>query len=73
MAETKTFEPSKDFSERLLKKVHEGLGIFKLLKDLKEEEEEEEETPSSFMDMISLERKPRSKEKESEISFLDLI
>lgn len=73
MTGNKIPEPSTAFTKRLLKSIHEGLGFIKLLKDLNEEEEKEEETPSSFMDMLSLERKPRSEEKESEISFLDLI
>ena len=67
----KIFEPSEEFSERLLKKVHEGLGLLRLVKDLKEEEEDD---PLSFMDMIvSSERKKCSEEKKSKISFLDLI
>lgn len=74
MAENKMPEPSAKVAEKLWQKVHEGLGIFKLLKELKEEEEKEEETPSSFMDMIfSSERENRSEEEKSKISFLDLI
>lgn len=70
--EEKIFEPSADFAERLLKKVHEGLGLLRLVKELKEEEEEDE--PSSFMDIIfSSECKKRSEEEKSKISFLDLI
>lgn len=74
MAENKIQEPSADFAERLLQKIHEGLGLLRLVREIKEEEIEEDE-PSSFMDVVisSSTRKSRSEEIKSEKSFLDLI